>query len=78
MYHLFHQVGSDLWFLFDIVDSSEVMLFSMSGLENSATHLTRKIEVEVSSFNVFPQICPLAGGLSTVETLPHIPTNLPR
>ena len=64
--------------IFINADSIFYHLFSMSGLENSATHLTRKIEVEVSSFNVFPQICPLAGGLSTVETLPHIPTNLPR
>ena len=43
-----------LWFLFDIVDSSEMVLLSMSGLEHSATHVTRKIEVEVGSFNVFP------------------------
>ena len=43
-----------LRFLFDIVDSSEVVLLSMSGLEHSATHVTRQIEVEMGSFNVFP------------------------
>ena len=43
-----------LWFLFDVVDSSEMVLLSMSGLEHCATHVTRKIEVEVGSFNVFP------------------------
>ena len=42
-----------LWFLFDIVDSSEMVLLSMPGLEHSATHVTRKIKVEMSSFNVF-------------------------
>ena len=42
-----------LWFLLDIVDSSEMVLLSMPGLEHSATHVTRKIKVEMSSFNVF-------------------------
>ena len=42
-----------LWFLFDIVDSSEMMLLSMPGLEHGATHITRKIKVEMCSFNVF-------------------------
>ena len=55
-----------------------MVLLAMPGLEHSTTYVTRKIEVEVSSFNVFLKICPLAGSLSTVQTLPHIAANFPR
>ena len=65
-----------LIFLFDIMDSPGVVLFSMSGLEDHSTHLAGQEEIQVCSLNVLSQVSSLAGSLSTLDTLPHIAVHL--
>ena len=65
-----------LIFLFDIMDSPGMVLFSMSGLEDHSTHLAGQEEIQVSSLNMLSQVSSLAGRLSTLDTLPHIAMHL--